>query len=76
MMSFSDKITILRKKSFLTQTEFAKELNVSFTTVNRWENGKAMPNLGAMKRTKAFCEETSFPYEEIENEWITHSSKE
>ncbi|MEG0835893.1 MAG: helix-turn-helix transcriptional regulator [Christensenellaceae bacterium] len=74
-MSFSEKISILRKKSLLTQTEFATELNVSFTTVNRWENGKAMPNFGAMKRIKVFCNKNSLPYEEIENEWITHSSK-
>ena len=28
----------------LSQTEFAEQLNVTFQTVNRWENGKVVPN--------------------------------
>ena len=39
-MSFSNEIVKVRKKAFLTQVEFAKEIGVSFSTVNRWENDK------------------------------------
>lgn len=39
-MSFSDEIRMVRMKAFLTQTSFAEEIHVSFSTVNRWENGK------------------------------------
>lgn len=28
----------------MSQTEFAEKLGVSFTTVNRWENGRVIPN--------------------------------
>ena len=28
----------------MSQTEFAEQLNVRFATVNRWENGHAVPN--------------------------------
>lgn len=28
----------------MSQTEFAEHMNVSFATVNRWENGRAVPN--------------------------------
>ena len=28
----------------MSQTEFAEQLNVTFATVNRWENGRAVPN--------------------------------
>ena len=28
----------------MSQTEFAELMNVSFGTVNRWENGRAVPN--------------------------------
>ncbi|MCI7334608.1 MAG: helix-turn-helix domain-containing protein, partial [Oscillospiraceae bacterium] len=28
----------------MSQTEFAEQLNVTFQTVNRWENGRAVPN--------------------------------
>lgn len=33
-------ITKLRKRLGLTRTEFARELNVSYITVWRWETGK------------------------------------
>ncbi len=69
-MTFSDHIKSLRKKTLLTQTEFAQKLGVSFTTVNRWENGKAFPNLSTMKKIKDFCDEHGYPYAQIEAEWI------
>lgn len=40
-MSFSSEIKKVRLSCFLNQAEFAKAIGVSFTTVNRWENGKA-----------------------------------
>ena len=48
-MSFSEDIKRIRRKAFLTQEDFAKEIGVSFATVNRWETGKARPNLKTMK---------------------------
>ena len=49
--------------------DFAKTIGVSFTTVNRWENGKAQPNIKAMKALKAFCVEHGYPYELLEKSW-------
>ena len=51
-MSFSEDIKRIRRKAFMTQEDFAKELGVSFATVNRWETGKAKPNLKTMKLIK------------------------
>jgi putative transcriptional regulator len=34
----------LRQRLGLTQEEFAHALNVTFSTVNRWENGHAQPS--------------------------------
>ena len=48
-MSFSEDIKRIRRKAFMTQEDFAKEIGVSFATVNRWETGKAKPNLKTMK---------------------------
>ena len=56
----------------MTQEDFAKELGVASSTVNRWETGKAWPNIAAMRNIKGFCEERDYPYEEIENEWLSH----
>ncbi len=39
-MGFCDDIREIRQKCFLSQEAFAKELGVSFATVNRWESAK------------------------------------
>ena len=41
-MDVGNAIKDIRIKSLLSQADFAKELGVSFSTVNRWENSKAM----------------------------------
>ena len=41
---YSVQIKRLRARLGLTQTALAKELGVSFPTVNRWENGKSKPS--------------------------------
>ncbi len=69
-MNLSSEIKIIRQKSFLTQTEFAKKLHVSYTTVNRWETGKARPNLTAMKELKQFCTDNDIDYNEAEKAWL------
>lgn len=71
-MQLSDKIRVLREKFLMTQEDFAKELGVASSTVNRWETGKARPNIAAMRNIKEFCDERDYPYEEIENEWLIH----
>ncbi len=60
----------LRKRSLLSQEDFAIALNVSVGTINRWENGKTTPNITAMKKIKEFCEANGFNYREIEQSWI------
>ena len=39
-----DEIRNLRKRLGLTQEEFAHAVAVTFSTVNRWENGHAKPS--------------------------------
>ena len=69
-------LKMTRQKAFLSQDAFAEELNVSVSTINRWETGKVKPNLAAMKSIKQFCEKNKLPYEEIEAEWFGFSEKE
>ena len=75
-MSLGEVIRITRQKSFCTQEEFAKELHVALSTVNRWELDKAKPNVKAMKSIKDFCVTQGLDYSEIENEWLYHSGEE
>ena len=54
-MDIGGIIRDIRIRSLLSQADFAKEIGVSFSTVNRWENGKAIPNYRALKKIKDFC---------------------
>ena len=45
----------------MSQTEFAEHLSVSFATVNRWENGRAVPNKLAQSRIYELCKEKGVP---------------
>lgn len=56
----------------MTQTEFAEIVNVAFSTINRWEAGKARPNIKAMKNIKEYCEERNLPYKNIEEAWLNY----
>jgi len=62
-VDISSELKKLRRKSLLSQTDFAKAIGVSYSTVNRWENGKALPNFQTLKRIKGFCEANDYPFD-------------
>ena len=62
-MSFAEDIKKKRRKAFLTQEDFAKEIGVSFATVNRWETGKAKPNLKTMKLIDDYCKKNKIDFD-------------
>lgn len=68
-MSFSEEIKKVRQHCFLSQEAFARELNVSFSSVNRWEGGRAKPNLVAMKNLKEFCDSHGVDFNALEEAW-------
>ena len=45
----------------LSQTEFAERLNVTFVMVNRWENGRALPNRLAQAKMYEICKQGNVP---------------
>lgn len=48
---FAKKIKILRvEKLMMSQTEFANLLNVSYETINRYENGKSNPTFKVKRK--------------------------
>ena len=57
-MNLGEVIRITRQKAFYTQEDFAKEMNVALSTVNRWELNKAKPNVKAMKEIKTVTHQT------------------
>lgn len=71
-MNFPEEIKKLRERALLTQREFAEIVDVAFSTVNRWEAGKARPKIKAMKNIKAYCEKNSLSYEDVEEAWLIY----
>lgn len=61
-MKFADEIKDLRRKCLLSQTDFAREIGVSFSAVNRWETGKSKPNYKALKRLDEYCKKNSIDF--------------
>ena len=51
----SKSIKSIRQKLGLSQEELAQKLGVSFTSVNRWENGQTKPSKLARRQIEALC---------------------
>lgn len=68
-MDIGSRIKEIRRTGLLSQTDFAKELGVSFSTVNRWENNKAIPGYQALKKIKEFCDKTGQPFDLDDKLW-------
>ena len=63
MENFAQKVKLLREKLIVSQTEFAEMVGVSFSTVNRWENGKSIPPYKHRRKIKELCEKNSIAVE-------------
>lgn len=61
-MSFGESIKELRLQCLLSQEDFAKELGVSFSTVNRWEREHTKPNFYALKQIDTFCKKRGLKF--------------
>jgi len=62
-MDYSNLIKILRNKLILTQTEMADLLKVSFSSVNRWENGKHEPTTKIKRKILELCKQNQIMLE-------------
>ena len=54
-MEFGSIVKRVRKELGLSQEQLARELRISFSTVNRWENGKSKPSQMAKELFFSFC---------------------
>lgn len=54
-------IKSIREYLGLSQTEFADKIGVTFATVNRWENGRAIPTKLAQTTLYEYCKEYGVP---------------
>jgi len=67
-MDFKDRLVFARAKLDLSQSELAKELNVSLPTISRWENGKVNPTKKAKVVFMQFCAKHKIEFEGENNE--------
>ena len=52
---FPELVKEVRRQLGISQEELAQELGVSFSTINRWENGKTTPFKLARAQFDAYC---------------------
>ena len=69
-----DLIKKIRLHMNMNQTELAELLNVTFATVNRWENGRALPNKLAQDKIHDLCKEYDVPVYDMILEKIAAAS--
>lgn len=62
-MNFPEKLKQIRQQHLLSQEAFAKELGVSFATVNRWECRKTKPTYKTMKLIDEYCKSNNIDFD-------------
>ena len=70
-----DLVKKIRSHMNMNQTEFAEKLNVTFATVNRWENGRALPNKLAQDKIYDLCKKYNVPVYDMVLEKIETASR-
>lgn len=54
-MLYGEVIKDIRRQLNITQEQLAHELNISFSTINRWENDRMAPSKLAKMRLIEYC---------------------
>lgn len=65
MQTFSQQLHALRKERGYTQEQLAQRLNVSRTTISRWESGHTLPDIETLKLLSQVLEYNFFTNEDI-----------
>lgn len=63
-MEFRDKIKFARQQLIMSQQDFAKELGIGYSTLNRWENGIQKPHYRGQRKFKELCEKHGIKFED------------
>ena len=57
-MSFGEQLSSVRRRSGLTQEQFAEQLQVSRQAVSKWESGRGYPEMEKWKCQEMCSRET------------------
>ena len=73
-MNLPDILKEIRKRTGDSQQSLAAELNVSFSTINRWETGRNEPSPIAMDGIRSYCRRKGIDYAQFEGNTIKTGS--
>ena len=73
-MKLPEILKEIRKRTGDSQQSLAAALNVSFSTINRWETGKTKPAPLAMDSLRSYCKRKSIDYAEFEGNIVRTGS--
>ena len=65
-------IKMIRAKANMSQEQFASALGTTVVSINRWENGKAIPNPMAQTNLYQFCKSRQIDVAEIVTEMLRY----
>ena len=65
-MTIDEILKEIRKTLNISQEQLARELKISFTTINRWENGRRKPSQLAKMRLSEYCADNGISKEIID----------
>ncbi|MEH2329769.1 helix-turn-helix domain-containing protein [Nostoc sp.] len=68
-----DLIRELRQQLNLSQKQFAAKVEVSFKTVNRWENGHTVPSRIALKLIEEMLRKMGEPGKRLLNQYFAEA---
>lgn len=71
-MAFGERLQEVRKRSGLTQEEFAEQLQVSRQSVSRWESGRGYPE---MEKIIFICNRYGVTMDGLFKEEVPHSRR-
>lgn len=74
-MEYGEFVKSVRKKLSLSQKQLAIAINVSYTTINRWENGHVSPSKLAVISFYDFCDNNFIDVPDINLESPSESMK-
>ena len=64
-MDFPAVVKYVREKTGMSQEDLARAINVSFASINRWENGKNRPNKLALSVFTSYCKQKGIDIDEL-----------
>lgn len=64
-MDWPKIIKIIRDRLFITQAELAEKIDVSFASVNRWEQGHHEPTMKAKRKLAEICRDLGIDMENV-----------